>query len=263
MTRLWPALAFTGLLAASGPAAGAPGCPPFDHSHAAWTALLGRWVSAGQVDYAAWKREAVPALDAYLATLSAVCTARYEGWSRERRLAFWLNVYNAFTVKLVLDHYPLGSLRDLGWLPGAAFRRAFIPMDGLGRGTLSLDDVEHRTIRADPTLRDPRIHFALVCAAQSCPPLRREAYRAADLDAQLNDQGRTFVRDASKNRWDGSTRTLSLSSIFKWFREDFEAAAPDLPAFAARYLHDADATAVRAGAVRVEFLPYDWALNER
>jgi hypothetical protein len=136
-------------------------------------------------------------------------------------------------------------------------------MDGLGRGTLSLDDDEPRPIRPDPTLREPRIHCALGCAAQSSPPLRREAYRAADLDAQLNDQGRTFVRDASKNRWDGSTRTLSLSSIFKWFREDFEAAAPDLPAFAARYLHDADATAVRAGAVRVEFLPYDWALNER
>jgi hypothetical protein len=263
MRRLWSALGVAGVLAASGPVAAAAACPAFDHAHGAWTALLGRYVSAGQVDYAAWKREGVPALEAYLGTLSAACTARYDGWTRAQRLAFWLNVYNAAAVKLVLDRHPLRSLRDVGWLPNAAFRLAVIPMDGLERGTMSLDDVEHRTIRADPALRDPRVHFALVCAARSCPPLRAEAYRAADLDVQLGEQGRTFLRDASKNRWDPATRTLHLSSIFKWFREDFEAVAPDLPAFVAPYLDGEAATAVRAGDVRVEFLPYDWALNER
>jgi hypothetical protein len=263
MTRLRPALVVAVILVASGSTAAAPACPALAHSHAAWSALLTRYVSAGQVDYAAWKRDAEPELAAYLATLSAVCPARYDGWTPEQRRAFWLNVYNASAVKLVLDHYPLRSLRDLGWLPNAAFRRAFIPMEALGRGTMSLDDIEHRTLRADPALRDPRIHFALVCAARSCPPLRGEAYRGHDLDAQLGDQGRTFVRDPSKNRWDAATRTLYLSSIFKWFRGDFDAVAPDLPAFVARYLDGEAATAVQSGDVRVEFLPYDWALNDR
>jgi len=263
MPRLGPVLALAGLLVTGAPAPAATECLPFDHTHAAWTALLGRYVSAGRVDYAAWKREALPDLDAYLATLSAVCAARYERWTRAQRLAFWLNVYNASAVRLVLQHHPLRSLRDLGWLPNAAFRRAVIPMHGLGRGTMSLDDVEHGTIRGDPALRDARVHFAFVCAAVSCPPLRAEAYRAADLDAQLGDQGRAFLRDTSKNRWDAATRTLSLSSIFKWFREDFEAVAPDLPAFVAGYLDDATAASLRAGPVTVEFLPYDWALNGR
>ncbi|MGH7894503.1 MAG: DUF547 domain-containing protein [Candidatus Binatia bacterium] len=123
---------------------------------------------------------------------------------------------------------------------------------------MSLDDVEHGRVRKD--FAEPRIHFALVCAAKSCPPLRDEAYRAADLDRQLGDQGRTFLHDPTKNRWDAATRTLELSSIFKWFREDFEKAAGTLPAFVARYLDDPGATAQDA---RIRFLAHDWSLNDQ
>src|SRR4029434_9265868 len=133
-----------------------------------------------------------------------------------QRIAFWINAYNAFTLRLILDHYPIASIRRIGWLPGAAFRERFIPMQGLKGETISLDDIENGTLRS--AFREPRIHFALVCAARSCPPLRREAYRGADLDRQLDDQARIFLRDATKNRVDAATRTLYLSSIFKWFR---------------------------------------------
>jgi hypothetical protein len=179
-------------------------------------------------------------------------------WGRAERIAFWINTYNAFTVKLVLDHYPIASIRTIGWLPGAAFRERFIPMPGLKGGNVSLDDIENGTLRAD--FREPRIHFALVCASRSCPMLRGEAYRAKDLDRQLDDQARSFLGDSTKNRFDATTNTLHLSSIFKWFRVDFETAAGSLRAYVGRYLNDP--RAVEPG-VRIEFLDYDWSLNDR
>lgn len=238
-------------------------CPDVDPAHGAWTRLLAAHVDDGRVDYEGIARAGRDALDAYLATLEGVCRATYDAWSREARIAFWLNVYNAAVVRLVLDEWPIDSVRDVGWLPGAAFRKPVLSMEGLGRRRMSLDDVEHDTLRHDPGLFDARMHFALVCGARSCPPLRAEAYRGADLGAQLDDQGRRFLRDVTKNRWDGASRTLFLSAIFRWFREDFERAAGSVPAFVARYLPPADAAAIEAGEVEVEHLDYDWALNGR
>ena len=233
-------------------------CTSVDQTHAQWSAILARWVSDGQVDYAGLQRDAQPALAAYLAELSGACGPDYERWTRAERIAFWINAYNAFTVRLILDHYPIASIRTIGWLPGAAFRQPFIPMEGLKGATISLDEIENGTLRS--AFREPRIHFALVCASRSCPALRREAYRGADLDRQLDDQARLFLHDPAKNRVDPATRTLQLSSIFKWFRGDFEAAAASLPSYAARYL-DSDTTHV--ADYDVAFLDYDWSLNDR
>lgn len=238
-------------------------CTTVDPAHAAWTRILAAHVEHGLVDYEGIAARDRGALDAYLATLAGTCLADYEAWPREARIAFWLNAYNAATVRLVLDEWPLESIRDVGWLPGAAFRRPVLVMRGLGRGRMSLDDVEHGTLRRDPALFDARIHFALVCAARSCPPLRSEAYRGDDLGAQLDDQGRRFLRDRTKNRWEPATRTLRLSRIFDWFREDFERAAGSPVAFAARYLPAKDAAAVEVGPVTVEHVDYDWSLNGR
>lgn len=234
---------------------------PIDHSHAAFTTLLGTYVQGGAVDYAGWKARGDAALDAYLASLSGVCREGYGSWSRAQRLAFWINAYNAFTIRLILDHYPIASIRKIGLLPGAAFRRAFIPMPSLKGGTISLDDIEHRTLR--PEFREPRVHFALVCASRSCPPLRAEAYRADVLERQLDDQGRTFLGDASKNRVDVAARTLHLSSIFSWFEEDFVAAAGSVPRYVARFLAPDAAAVATAPDVTVRFLDYDWSLNGR
>jgi hypothetical protein len=247
--------ALTVLLAA--PLGAAP-CSQADHEHAAWTALLRRWVNDGRVDYAGWLRAGRAPLEAYLKQLSGTCGRDYETWSRAQRLAFWINAYNAFTVELILDHYPIASIRKIGWLPGAAFRRQFIPMPELRGGVISLNEIEHDTIRAD--FAEPRIHFALVCASRSCPPLRSEAYRGADLDRQLADQARVFLGDATKNRFDAAANTLYLSAIFDWFAVDFRAAAGSLQAFVAPYL--ADPRAALPG-VRIEYLDYDWSLNDR
>ncbi len=232
-------------------------CTTVDPTHAAWTAILARRVTDSQVDYAALKRDDQPAFDAYLATLSGACAADYAKWTNGEKLAFWINAYNAFTVRLVLNHYPVESIRKIGWLPLGAFREPFIPMPGLKGGNVSLNHIEHRTLRG--AFREPRTHFALVCAARSCPALRPEAYRGADLDRQLDEQGRAFLGDPAKNRLDTPDRVLYLSSIFDWFREDFAAASGSLWAFVAPYL----GVAVTDPPPRIEFLDYDWRLNDR
>jgi hypothetical protein len=236
-------------------------CALFDHGHAGWTALLKRYVRDGFVDYAGLKKLGQTDLDGYLRALEGVCSDHLETWSRERRLAFWINAYNAYTVKLILDHYPLKSIRKIGLLPGAAFRQDFISLKGVRGKRLSLNDIEHEILRKK--FSEPRIHFGIVCASKGCPMLRAEAYRATDLDRQLDEAARGFVRDQSKNRFDATLRTLHLSSIFKWFREDFERAAKTLTGFVARYADAPTATALSSAEVRVLFLDYDWSLNGR
>ena len=251
-------LACLALGSAASSVAAAP-CAAFDHEHRAWTGLLARYVVEGRVDYAGIHRDARAAVSTYLDALSGVSRDCYADWSRAQRLAFWINAYNAYTVELVLEHYPVRSIRAIGWLPGSAFRTKFIHMKDLAAGDLSLDDIEHGHLRKD--FGEPRIHFAIVCASVSCPPLRSEAYRPADLDRQLDEQACRFLADPTKNRVERESRTLRLSPIFKWFREDFEKAAGSVPAFVARYVDPATAAACREPDVRIEFQDYDWSLN--
>ena len=231
----------------------------FDHEHRSWTAILARYVRDGSVDYRGLVDRGQPALDAYLTALSAASPAE-SGWTREERLAFWMNAYNAFTIRLILDHYPLPSIRSIGFLPLAAFRTAFIPL-GAGRTPISLNVIENEILRKQ--FQDARIHFAIVCASKSCPALRSEAYRSSVLDQQLDAAARAFLDDPSKNRWDPASRTLYLSPIFKWFHDDFERAGRTLPAFVGRYLRQPDAADLEKAKVRVVFLDYDWSLNGR
>jgi hypothetical protein len=199
-------------------------CPKIDHAHGAWNALLQRWVRDGRVAYSAIKQEVGAPLEAYLEELSAACALNYEKWSRNERLAFWINAYNAYTVKLIVDHYPIQSIR---------------------------------TLRAD--FREPRIHFALVCASVGCPVLSNEAYRAKDLDRQLDEQARLFLSDTSKNRFDPATNTLHLSPIFDWFRADFAAVAGTVVAYVAQYLND---PRISKPDVKIKYTDYDWSLND-
>ncbi len=182
---------------------------PFDHEHRSWTAILAPYVRDGAVDYRGLADHGQPALNAYLSALSAASPAE-SGWTREERLAFWINAYNAFTIRLMLDHYPLPSIRSIGFLPLAAFRTKFVPL-GAGRTPMSLNVIENEILRKQ--FLDARVHFAIVCASKSCPALRSEAYRSRDLDQQLDAAARAFLDDRSKNRWDPTSRTLSLSSI--------------------------------------------------
>jgi hypothetical protein len=236
-------------------------CATIERDHRTWSSLLRKYVRDGSVDYESWRSQGVSDLNNYLATLSSICTAAEQAASRAERLAFWINAYNAFTVKLILDHCPVKSIRLIGLLPMAAFRNKFISMPGLGKEDLSLDEIENDILRKQ--LGEPRIHFAIVCASKSCPKLRSEAYRAEAVDAQLEQAARDFIQDSSKNRYDASKRTFYASSVFKWFREDFERAKGSLAAFIGQYARREPAAALKQGNVRIEFLEFNWSLNEK
>ena len=208
----------------------------------------GEFVHDGVVDYAGWKKGQL-ALDAYLRQLVVVKKEEFAAFTRPEQTAFLIDAYNAYTVRLILNHFPLGSIRSIGLLPGAAFRRGFIPLLG---EELSLNDLEGRLRE----MGDPRIHFALVCASQSCPKLRATAYRAAGLEVQLDTAAREFIGDPRKNRFEPGA--AHLSSIFKWYGDDFNKAAGSLADYLNRYTKEP-----LPKDVRIDFLDYDWSLNGR
>jgi hypothetical protein len=251
-------------------AAPAAASAAFDHSP--WTSLLARHVTtlrdgqASQVDYAGFAADRAR-LRAYLDSLARVPRATFDAWPRPARLAFLINAYNAWTVELILTKYPdLRSIRDLGSVLQSPWKRRFIPLLG---GTSSLDDIEHGLIRAPGAYDEPRIHFAVNCASIGCPALRREAFVADRLDAQLEDATRNFLADRNRNRVEGDA--LLLSSLFDWYRGDFERGwrgARSLPAFLLLYrdalaLTPAAAAGLAAGTLPIRHLEYDWDLNDR
>ena len=231
----------------------------FDHS--AFTAILDEVVDEdGFVDYAALKASPQP-LNAYTARLAQTDPVNLPDAAR---LAFWLNAYNAYTLYLVRERYPVGSIlgTDTGpFIPGvnSPFAAKFAVVGGK---RMSLDNIEHDTIREQ--FDDPRIHFALVCAAVSCPPLREEAYRGAALDVQLDDQGRRFLQNPFKNRIDVEEKEAEISKIFDWFKSDFggsdEAVQRFLAPFAAT---EAEREALATARLEVRHADYDWSLNDQ
>ena len=245
--------------------------PGFDHSHAAWTALLRQHVvllgggQASQLRYAAMAVDRA-ALKAYLAQLSAVPAAAFDAFSKPQQIAFLINAYNAFTVELILTRYPqLESIRDLGGFLSKPWSIRNIPL--LGR-LMTLDEIEHDTLRARGRYDDPRIHFAVNCASVGCPMLREEAFVAERLEAQLEEQAARFMADRSRNRY--AAGKLEVSRIFDWYGKDFalgHKGITSLPAFMARHadrLADApaDRERIRGQALPVSFLDYDWKLND-
>jgi len=240
--------------------------------HEPWSVLVRTCVvelphSAGTAaDYACFASRRAQ-LAAYLDALSSVSTDAFETWGEARRLAFLINAYNAWTVDLILGAWPeLDSIRDLGSLLRSPWQKSFIPLLGEKR---SLDDIEHGMIRAPGRYDEPRIHFAVNCASVGCPALRREAYGEEALDAQLEDQTRRFLADRERNRL--TPGGLEVSPLFKWYREDFEAGwrgIHSLNAFLASYgdalgLDASQREALQAGEVNIDFLDYDWSLNQR
>jgi hypothetical protein len=245
------------LTLASASACGQSSAPSFDPTHAPFSAVLGRFVTNGSVNYAGLKREPAD-LNAYLNRLATITTAEFANWPKAERLALLLNLYNAQTLRLILEHHPIRSIRNIGVLPGAAWKR---PIVRWGGKTLSLDQLEHEQIR--PVFNEPRIHFVLVCAAKGCPPLRGEPYLAAKLEAQLDDQARVFLGTTVKNRFDPKAGVLWLSPIFDWYGRDFGADSAGIIRYVTPYLPaDARAELARASKVEVRFTDYDWSLNE-
>lgn len=236
----------------------------------AWDTLLKKHVrtlrngQASEVDYAGFTADRT-ALQSYLASASKVTQPEFDRWSNPVQLAFLINAYNAWTVELVLTGYPgIKSIKDLGSFIQSPWKKRFIALLG---ETRSLDDVEHSLIRGSGRYNDPRIHFAVNCASIGCPALRMEAYVAERLNAQLEDATQMFLSDRTRNRVESDT--LKVSSIFKWYRPDFEKGwrgANTLGQFLALYsgplaLNADTAIHLSAGKLGIEFLDYDWRLN--
>lgn len=223
----------------------------FDRARAGLNAVFSARVHGGRVDYAGLKKDS-SGLDAWLDAAAKADEGDFKGRPRDQRLAFLINLYNAATLRLILDHYPIASIRKIGppWDPNKAFKLSTVKVFGR---TVSLNDVEHVMIR--PVYREPRVHFALVCAAEGCPPLRSEAYDGARLDAQLEEQARVFLSQRSKNREDARSKTAYLSPIFKWYMEDFGGSKRSVLKYVKKWL-------VVEEDWSLEWTEYDWFLNE-
>jgi hypothetical protein len=232
-----------------------------DVDHRTWDGLLARFVDdSGLVDYAAWKKEPgdVAALGEYLLLLSRGDPARDA--SRESRLAFWINAYNALTIRGILREYPTSSIQNhASRLGGYNIWRDLLLR--VGDRHYSLGQIEHELLRP---LREPRIHFAIVCASRGCPRLRNRAYTADGLERQLQENSRAFFADQRNLAYDASTSRLRVSPILKWYAADFGPDQGALLGFLAPYLPaDVSRQWSDGRGVRVEYLDYDWSLNEQ
>lgn len=222
----------------------------FDHTHSSWSYLLGKHVKTTGVDYTTFVKDNSE-VDSYLKTLEDVSRSDFNGWTGPNQLAFLINLYNAATIDLVLEHYPIRSFKDeIGGKEGP-WKVRFVK--ALGK-TYTLDEIEHELIRK--YYAEPRIHFAVNCASEGCPPLRNEAFTGAKLEGQLAEQTKSFLAKKDANYFDG--RTLHLSSIFDWFKEDFIKKSGSVEAFVAPYFSGSN---IKKGTP-IKYTEYGWSLNQ-
>jgi len=250
----------------------------FDHTHAAFSALLKKHVvvidggKASQVRYTELTKDRA-ALNNYLASLATVKEAEFNAWSSAQRLAFLVNAYNAATLELIVQHYPVKSIKDIGGVFDNRWKRKFIKLFGR---EVSLDMIEHDTLRKVGVYNEVRVHYAVNCAAIGCPALREEAFVADRLEKQLEEQALRFLSDRSRNRFVNGK--LEVSMIFKWFAEDWErgysgfdsrsVAIKSREEYFSRYANvltdtAADRQLIGAGKFSISHLDYDWSINDK
>ena len=236
--------------------AGGAAAPAFDTSHQLFSDLLRGHLTNGLVNYTALTRDP-RCLDDYLASTASVCREQFDQWSREDRLAFLINVYNAATLQLVRNNYPVSSIRKIGGLFTSPWKIRSVRLWG---DQWTLDQLEHDILRKE--YKEPRLHFALVCAARGCPPLRTTAYVGSTLNEALDEQGRLFFAQSAKNRVDADHGILWLSPIFDWYGKDFLVDDKSLPQVLSRWMSPSDAAVVNSRELKVRFTDYDWSLND-
>jgi hypothetical protein len=275
---VWIATTVVGLLL-PGRGAFAVEAPSYDD----YASVLSAYVSDdGLVDYAELAAHREP-LDAFLASVAYFEPDKYDTWKDSDKIAFWLNAYNALTLKTVIDQYPIkpapgrsvypaDSIRQI---PGVWDRKETVIL----QRPMTLNAIEHDVLRRE--FEEPRVHVALVCGALSCPPLRAEPYRGSSLDAQLDDQTRRFLSDVRNFHIDRDRGEVWVSQLFEWYAEDFlggtipvdreHPEAMSLPAvqkkallaFVPGYVSAADAEYLRTATYRLLYVDYDWSLNEQ
>ena len=222
-----------------------------------WDELLKQYVNdRGLVDYRTWEQSPQKLTD-WLQTLSQVNPKLLDS---NQQLALWLNLYNALTIARVLKKYPIDSIlpKFLGIPNWLAFWWFFSrPVYTINSHRYSLNNIEHDILR--PQFKEPRIHFALVCASMGCPLLRNEAYWSDRVLTQLDEDARRFINNPDKVYYNSKTQTIYCSKIFKWYKKDFLTLANSVPEYIQNYLVDTSLNA----ATPVEYLDYSWKLNQR
>lgn len=188
-----------------------------------------------------------------------VSKKEFDHFTSNVKLAFLINSYNAFTIKLIIDNYPIKSIKDISTFFTNPWEKKFIHLLGEEH---HLDDIEHNMIRK--WFNEPKIHFALVCASIGCPPLKDTAYTGKNLDSQLEDSAKKFLSDRSKNRFNPANSKIEISSIFKWYGDDFIKKFGSIENFLAPYLSTDKKIIeqINNKQFSIEFLEYDWILND-
>lgn len=227
------------------------GSKPIDH--AIFDSLLKKHVdNSGFVDYKGFIKDSAQ-FNSYLALLSKH-HPNDKNWSDSERLAYWINAYNAFTIKLILMHYPLKSIKDIkSGIPFVSdtWTIKFINIEGK---EYNLNDIEHGIIR--PKFNDARIHFAVNCASKGCPPLLNEAFTGEKLNAQLDRVAKSFINNEKRNKISSASKA-TVSKIFDWFSKDFKKKDPSVIAFINKY-----STIKLNEKAELSYMEYDWSLNE-
>lgn len=230
-------------------------CAP-DHSD--WTALLKKYTKAEGprtvVNYTDWKKTGQGSLDQYLGMLSGFKKKDFEAMMPSDQLAFLINAYNAFTVKLILDYFPITSIKEAGSLFQSPWKKKFFKLFG---EMIHLDYLEHELIRK--IYKEPRIHFAVNCASHSCPELKREAFEGPVLEAQLKEVEKSFFLDPSKMSFSGNK--VMASKILDWYGEDFSTIYGSVAAYILKKGHEFNRLSSDIKKVEVEFSDYNWKLN--
>lgn len=213
-----------------------------DFNHSLWNSLLQKHVSSqGNVNYKGFKADESK-LKIYFQSLSD--NTPQDSWTKAEKLAYWINAYNAFTVKLIIDRYPVKSIKDIS----SPWNQRFIK---LGDKTYSLNDIEHKILRK---MDEPRIHFGIVCASVSCPKLQNTAFESSKIEVQLSNATKEFLADPARNNL--SQNSIRISKIFKWFAKDFKKGG-SLIDFLNKY---SEITISQNASKR--YKNYDWNLNE-
>lgn len=222
-------------------------------THEDFTNLLKKHVDLdGMVDYKGLITDSLK-LNAYLTKLAAG-HPNDKNWSRNEQIAYWINAYNAYTLQIVMRNYPVESIKDIGGsipFTNTVWDQKFINIEGQ---VYDLNNIEHGILRKQ--FVEPRIHFALVCASYSCPPLRNEAFEASSLDSQLVDQAKLFINDGDRNRI--TTDSANVSKIFSWFSGDFKKTSTSVKDFINEY-----SEIEISEEVDLKYNDYYWNLNEQ
>jgi hypothetical protein len=249
---------------------GAAAAQPFDHTYAGYESVLKSYVADGRVSYGDLKKFPEK-LTSFLNSAAQVPEEHLRSWPAAEQLAFLINLYNASTLQLIIDHYPVKSIKDIGGFFKGPWSLKIVRLFG---DTITLDNLEHGIIRK--RYNEPRIHMALVCAARSCPPLRSEAYVAGKLDNQLNDQSRRFLSSPAGLVIDPPAKMVYFSSIFKWYGKDFvgrfspkdgfkglDETERAVANFVGAYTAPAQQAFLSAGGYSIRYIDYDWSLNSK